>query len=113
MQAVAPRDVYSVIVYNNTGANLELKVTYQKPGGKAWDVEWAESRIPTGSRHPFGEKQFEKDGCKYAFVITKLEATNPTGLTASVDAPFNVHSPTKDHPITFTLEGGQLKFTQG
>lgn len=100
-----PRDVYSVIIHNQTGKDVTVHVTYTN------EMENTSSQqaitVPAGGQAAAEQRTFTQGTATFTTTITSVQVE---GAPANLTAPFpQVDSPTKDYPIHIVEANGAVE----
>lgn len=105
-----PRHVYTANVRNATSDAVALTVVYELPLAKG--TATVELSVEPNATAALEQKLVEEGTCTYTAHIVSISATRGEE-TVKVEGPYNVNSPTKDHPFTVELSGEKLAIREG
>ena len=105
----APRHVYSAVIKNQTHHDLQLKATYEMPHGS---IDHFEVLIPAQGLVALPQRLVTEDACTLTGHIVHISVTGEN-MSAEIKGPYNVHSPTKDHPFVICATETGLLMSEG
>lgn len=100
-----PKDVYSAVIHNQTGAEVTVHVTYTN--GMENTTSQHTITVPAGGQATAEQRTFTQGSAEFTTAITAVQVE---GAPAKLTAPFaQVDSPTKDYPIHIVEADGALQ----
>ena len=107
-----PRHVLTANVRNATAESISLTITYEMPLDKAHTT--SELTVEPNATVAVEQKLVEQETCTFTANIISIAAKRSGDAEAvKLDGPYNVNSPTKDHPFTVEVQGEQLIVREG
>lgn len=105
----APRHVYSAIVKNDTTHELLLKALYEMPHD---GTDTFEVTLPPQGVVALPQKIISEGTCNLTGHIVNIAVTGPN-VAIELKGPFNVASPTKDHPFIISASDEGVVMREG
>lgn len=110
IMVAAPRHVYSAVIKNQTNHDLTVKATYELP--KDEGVDHFEVLLPAQGLIAIPQRLVEDGSCTLTGHIVNLSVTGES-LSVELKGPYNVQSPTKDHPFVICATETGLLISEG